>query len=266
MSDQQFLLLIAAAAGAGGIYLVAVRARRAAVWGLAEISGALLLVFALAVAVGSTLPPPDALTLRDLIPIVIAQNALFLLVTIYVVAVRYREPLARAGFTVKRLGAMAAIGIALALPIIGLSQFGGQWLTQQALAARMGEQRAAEYIKAEQAKNDVIRILGEARHPGQLALAIALLVVVVPLGEEAFFRGLVYTGLRARWHAAAAVAASAILFSLLHLQPVSLLSILLLGVGLALVYDRTGSLVPAIVVHAANNLLAVLNVYGGWNL
>jgi membrane protease YdiL (CAAX protease family) len=87
----------------------------------------------------------------------------------------------------------------------------------------------------------------------------------VPIGEEVFFRGFIFSTLR-RWGWAWAVTLSSLLFAAVHLQVVHFLPILLLGVVLAVLYQRTGSLVASIAVHGVNNLIAALASLYNWNI
>ena len=88
--------------------------------------------------------------------------------------------------------------------------------------------------------------------------ALLLLMAVIPaVAEETMFRGALLNAWkpsgakRALWH-------TALLFSLIHLQPNNLPALLFLGLLLGSVSLTTGSVYPAIVVHAVNNLIAVL--------
>jgi membrane protease YdiL (CAAX protease family) len=87
----------------------------------------------------------------------------------------------------------------------------------------------------------------------------------VPIGEEVFFRGFIFSTLR-RWGWAWAVTLSSLLFAAVHLQVVHFFPILLLGVVLAVLYQRTGSLVASIAVHGVNNLIAALASLYNWNI
>jgi uncharacterized protein len=113
--------------------------------------------------------------------------------------------------------------------------------------------------------------------PGLAVPAIFLVVVILgPAVEELVFRGGVFNGLyrlggyvsrglrgpegspraaRGVSFALAALASSA-LFSLLHLEPVLLPSLLILAVGLCALFARTGSLLPSFVAHATFNSFA----------
>ncbi len=80
--------------------------------------------------------------------------------------------------------------------------------------------------------------------------------VVAPIAEELFFRGVLQTVLlrvfTRRW---IAIAVSAVLFGLVHLpQPDSVPALILLAVLLGYAYERTGSLVAPILIHALFNI------------
>lgn len=80
-------------------------------------------------------------------------------------------------------------------------------------------------------------------------------LLFAPLAEETFFRGFVYRGLR-RWAAATPAALlSAAVFAVTHVLPLVLLPIFALGVVLARVVERRGSLVPAVVGHMLFNVV-----------
>ncbi|HEX5040353.1 MAG TPA: type II CAAX endopeptidase family protein [Candidatus Limnocylindria bacterium] len=88
-------------------------------------------------------------------------------------------------------------------------------------------------------------------------LVILAVVIVAPVAEEAFFRGVVFNAwLREagrRW----AFFGSAALFAAIHVSLLSLLPIFVLGLGLAWVYDRTKSLLAPMAMHATVNGISV---------
>lgn len=102
-------------------------------------------------------------------------------------------------------------------------------------------------------------------------LAVVVLVTVVaPLGEELFFRGFVFGALR-NWNGPwLAALISGIVFGGVHLgsSPVGyLVPLMILGIGLCLLYDWTGSLYPAIALHALNNSIALgANLDWDWQI
>jgi membrane protease YdiL (CAAX protease family) len=102
-------------------------------------------------------------------------------------------------------------------------------------------------------------VLGRASTPSEMVLVLVAVTVPVAIGEETFFRGYAYRLLRARFGVTAAVAGSAVLFSLVHgLEPGAWLPILPVGVVFALLVERSGSLWPAVAGHGVVNAVAVL--------
>lgn len=99
-------------------------------------------------------------------------------------------------------------------------------------------------------------------HSGPLAILMDLTTgaVVAPFAEETLFRGLVFGGLT-RWMPPwAAAAISALLFAVSHGLGV-LAPIFVLGLGLAYVYARTGTIWAAMLAHALVNAVSLLLLF-----
>jgi uncharacterized protein len=83
-------------------------------------------------------------------------------------------------------------------------------------------------------------------------LALTLLVVVLaPLAEEVVFRGALYRFLKGK--VTRPVVLSAVIFALVHFHPAGLPGLIVLGVVLCLVYEKTGSIRAPICLHALFN-------------
>ncbi len=83
---------------------------------------------------------------------------------------------------------------------------------------------------------------------------------LAPIAEELFFRGFLQTFLvgiaGSRW---LAIGMTAIVFGLVHLsQPDTIVALTALGVLLGYAYEKTGSLVTPIMIHAAFNLKTLI--------
>lgn len=99
--------------------------------------------------------------------------------------------------------------------------------------------------------------LGVASGGGLFALAV-LVIVVAPFVEELFFRGLLQRT-AAQWvPPLGAVAISAVVFGVTHLQPVQLLGLIAFGAVLGLLAERAGRLGPSVVAHMTFNSASVL--------
>jgi len=91
-----------------------------------------------------------------------------------------------------------------------------------------------------------------------LLLELLVLAVVPAICEEILVRGAIARGLAGRFGPVAGVLLSSGYFALLHLSLARALPTLVLGGFLAAIVLRTGSLVPAIFIHALNNGAALL--------
>ncbi|HOT95972.1 MAG TPA: type II CAAX endopeptidase family protein [bacterium] len=83
-------------------------------------------------------------------------------------------------------------------------------------------------------------------------------VVVAAIAEEMLFRGLVQRTLEHLNEAATAMALSAILFAMFHFNIWWMIQITLLGLVLAYITWKSGSIWPAVMLHGLNNLLSIL--------
>lgn len=93
---------------------------------------------------------------------------------------------------------------------------------------------------------------------GYLVMTVLVVVVLAPVFEELFFRGLFYPALRRRVGVWGAIVINGVIFGALHMQPVFMLSLVLVGMVLAFLYEKTESLTAPILAHSLYNLAVVL--------
>ena len=109
-------------------------------------------------------------------------------------------------------------------------------------------------------EQDVLESFGADAGTGSLVRAGVLVILLAPVAEEILFRGLIYRSLRNRLPVVAAAATVGAVFASVHWSGPDTLPLLpplaLLGALFCLVYERTGSLWPAIALHALNNAIA----------
>ncbi len=94
-----------------------------------------------------------------------------------------------------------------------------------------------------------------------LALAVLQIVIIAPLAEETFFRGIIHQGLERGLGFFPAAVLSASIFALAHFQLDIFVPIFLLGFGFAFLVHRTHSLLPSIGGHMLFNLVGVIATY-----
>lgn len=88
----------------------------------------------------------------------------------------------------------------------------------------------------------------------------AVICLLAPIAEEMVFRGAALRKLlewqpERRW---LMITLSALLFALAHMNPAQFIHPFLIGLLLGWIYERTGSIIPGIIYHWANNTVAYL--------
>jgi membrane protease YdiL (CAAX protease family) len=192
-----------------------------------------------------------------LLSALVVQNVAMVAVVLHMVLVVYDQLPAAVGLSLRGWGPKAALGVVSAAVVIPLS-VGLERLSAQAISHSTLPGLVQRGFDAQ-----MTQVLGMFSGPGGFLLALLLIGIIGPLGEEVFFRGFAYRCFRARWGRTVGVLASAALFSLIHVHPLGLLSIFVVGCALAYLYERTGTLVAPFALHAANNVAALIALQFG---
>ncbi|HEY2054566.1 MAG TPA: CPBP family glutamic-type intramembrane protease [Solirubrobacterales bacterium] len=95
---------------------------------------------------------------------------------------------------------------------------------------------------------------------GPTVVQVLLIVIAAPIAEETCFRGMLFGGLREKLPRLVAALITGLIFGGLHaLTGVTAVPpLIVFGFLLALLYERTGSIVPGILLHMINNSIALL--------
>ncbi|MEZ5076412.1 MAG: CPBP family intramembrane glutamic endopeptidase [Solirubrobacterales bacterium] len=96
---------------------------------------------------------------------------------------------------------------------------------------------------------------------GAVPVQVALIVFLAAIAEEVCFRGMLFGGLRERLPRWTAALLAGAVFGLLHVVtgPTAVPPLMVFGAILCLLYEKTGSIVPGIVLHMLNNSVALLS-------
>ena len=108
--------------------------------------------------------------------------------------------------------------------------------------------------------DDLPKELGAHESTAALIGVMILVTLLAPVCEEFFFRGFCFTALRRSFGVAAAAVVTGAVFGLIHAggsEPEFLVPLGVLGALLCLLYWRTGSIIPCMVLHALNNSIAL---------
>jgi len=141
-----------------------------------------------------------------------------------------------------RLAVASASAFVICLPAI----FAAQWLSYSILGADTAPQAIVTFLM---------------ENPGleERLLVFAIAAIAAPITEELLFRGCLYGFLRQSAGRLAALAISSVVFALIHAHPATMPALAVFAVGLALLYEYTGSLWAPIAVHSLFN---TLNFFG----
>jgi membrane protease YdiL (CAAX protease family) len=94
---------------------------------------------------------------------------------------------------------------------------------------------------------------------GAIPIQVLLIVVAAPVTEEICFRGMLFGGLREKLPRIVAALICGLIFGALHaVTGISAVPpLVVFGFLLALLYERTGSIVPGMLLHMLNNIVAL---------
>jgi len=170
------------------------------------------------------------------------MDILVLLLVLRFVMIRHREGLITLGLSMKNI--LKNIGVAVYsyigfLPILAICFF-----SVVAIA------RALNYTPPPE---PIYELIFEERRSFHLIIISILISLGGPVIEEVFFRGFLYGAIKKRYNVKLAIFLSALFFSFLHTNLLGFIPILTLGIFLAYIREKSGSLIPPITVHIMHN-------------
>jgi len=129
--------------------------------------------------------------------------------------------------------------------------------------ASLGWGAALHALGLPEEPQDLVGIFGQTKSPLVTVAMFFVACVVAPINEELIFRGAIFRYLRQRFSRGFAFSVSSICFAALHGNWASFLPLAVLGVVLALAYERTGDIRVPIVAHGLFNLNTILYILSG---
>lgn len=104
---------------------------------------------------------------------------------------------------------------------------------------------------------EVVRFLREAGSPRDRWAVMVMAVVVAPLAEETIFRGYLYPAGKRYLGPFLSLVAGGLIFAALHGHSASVPALFALAVCLGLAYEKTGTLLVPMAMHAVFNAVSV---------
>lgn len=174
-------------------------------------------------------------------------SALFIF---YFSLILYKEKIASLGLSLKNFFRNVLYGIAAYVAILPVLV---AILAAIAIVANM-----THYVPQKQA---VVELFLKEKNVNVLLYTSIFAAIFGPVFEELFFRGFMYNALKKGIGVFWSMVISASLFAALHAHAVGFFPIMVLGLLLAYLYEKTGTLVSSITVHVAHNLAMVCLVF-----
>ncbi|HBV62915.1 MAG TPA: hypothetical protein DEF45_07830 [Rhodopirellula sp.] len=116
------------------------------------------------------------------------------------------------------------------------------------------------FLEESAALKEMSDIFRQQSQSGFIAQLILMIAVTPALCEELLFRGYVQSRLTRVFRPVFGIIVSSIAFAAFHMDPVHVIAVVPLGLFLGWLTWQSGSLLPAILAHFANNLVSVLAI------
>ena len=110
-------------------------------------------------------------------------------------------------------------------------------------------------------QQDLVTLFQGGGDPVAIGLLVIAAVILAPIVEELIFRGCLYRFLKSQTTLIPAQLASGMLFSIIHWNLLSFVPLVIVGIFLARVYEKTGSILVAIWFHAFFNAFSLGMLY-----
>lgn len=134
------------------------------------------------------------------------------------------------------------VGLATQLVLVPILYAPALWLTD---------------LDPEELSSEARELTDKASDPVGVVLLVLIVVVAAPVIEELFFRGLFQRAALRRFGRFWAVVLPAVVFGVVHLQPLQFPALVLFGLVAGLLVRRTDRLGPAVWAHVGFNAVAV---------
>ncbi|MDW7674220.1 MAG: type II CAAX endopeptidase family protein [Bacillota bacterium] len=180
----------------------------------------------------------------------IVQAALFIGLSIYFAAQKAGNPYGSLGLSIDNLKKNISLGIVGGIGLFSLVVGTGIIVSI--------------FFPIEVEPQPFAQLLMDAEGTILTMLLVVMGSVLAPLGEEIFFRGFVYSILRHRLGIKFGIILSSIIFAGLHFDFIRLIPIAVGGIGLAILYERSGSLITPIIAHSVwNSIMTMMIIFVG---
>lgn len=179
-------------------------------------------------------------------------DRLIVLMLVYIVVRREGSSWNEMGIKSKKWGRQIGWGLFVGLLLLGMSIYSEKMFTT--------------LLFVSPTQHPLVSLV-EAAHSWQdLVVPLFLAGIAAPITEEVLYRMFTFLPLTKRFGVAIGSLGSAVIFAVMHFSIFWLAEMLIVGIGLALLYYKTRSLMSAIVAHSFINTSKILMIYFGFPL
>lgn len=176
-------------------------------------------------------------------------DRLVVIALVWYVVHKHQGTLEEWGLSFKKAGRNIAYGLVAGLILLGVSMY--------------SERLYATMLFATPVQHPLVAQVQQALTWRQLLAPLFLAGIAAPVTEELFYRLFTFLPLKERFGLWGGALSSAAIFAMLHFNAYWLAETVVVGLGLALLYYWTGSLLSSIVAHAFINASKVLIIFFG---
>ncbi|MCX7780675.1 MAG: CPBP family intramembrane metalloprotease [Negativicutes bacterium] len=162
---------------------------------------------------------------------------------------KHRSGFAELGLSARRLLKNISWGLAGGIVLLTVSMYSERLYTSMLLLTP--------------SQHPLIAAVGKAASWRDLAVPLFLAGLAAPVAEEVLYRMFTFLPLKDRYGIIGGALISAGVFALFHFNPYWLPEMLVVGIGLAVLYYKTGSLVSSIVAHSFINTSKIIMLFIG---
>jgi len=177
-------------------------------------------------------------------------NVVGISVILYFVIKKHGQSAKALGLTLKGFSKSVFLGITGYVTIVPIL-----------LAIMIATFYITKFIRYQPPVQPIVEVFLKEKATSILWLSTMFAAIFGPIAEEIFFRGFMYKAIREKMGIFAAMMVTSAIFAFLHAHIVGFVPIMVLGLLLAYVYEKTGSLVSSMSVHIVHNVGMVLLVF-----
>ena len=110
-------------------------------------------------------------------------------------------------------------------------------------------------------KQEAVKLLTEQKSLGNQIYMGLFAIVIAPVAEEIFFRGILYPTIKQAGYPRIALWCTALVFGAIHLNAAIFVPLVILALAMVFLYEKTNNLLAPIVAHSLFNTVGVIAVY-----